>query len=145
MLQLQDAPYAAPGLQAVVSCNRCHSSVDGIAYRTACFHLFCPTCAKESFADGVTCSVCSTVLSKGDVKEVTIGVTSQLNAADVLFQLAYSDPQAEGLIANLHQIRMASADIEQFICTQLLHDANRQLEARKTVMREKAALDQQMV
>ena len=129
----------------LITCNRCQCVVDGIAYRTACFHLLCTTCAKESFSEGVTCSVCSTVLSKGDVKEVTVGVPNQSNVVDQLFQAVLCDLQSENLIDNLYKIRLATAEIEQFVCTQLYHEANQQLEARKAVLRDKTAFEHQLV
>ena len=129
----------------LITCNRCQCLLDGIAYRTACFHLLCTSCAKESFEEGVTCSVCSTVLSKGDVNEVTIGVPSQSNVMDQLFQALLCDLQSENLVDNLSKIRSAAEEVEKFMFTQLSHEAKQQLEARKTISRDKTVLEHQLV
>jgi hypothetical protein len=134
------------GSASSVTCNRCGTGVDGIAYRTACFHLLCPSCAKEAFQHGVTCSVCNSVLSKGDVKEITVGVPAQYGAADALFQLVYGEgTTTDAVIRGLSNVRLAAANVEQFVCTQLLHDAAVQLEARRATTRDKAALENQLV
>jgi hypothetical protein len=103
-----------------LSCNSCRSHVDGIAYRTACLHLLCPTCAKSCFANGHTCTICRTVLSKGDVKEAVIGVSAQVDIDDAFFQMAFSTINLSDLVENLNRMRQAFAQLENFVSTQLL-------------------------
>jgi hypothetical protein len=89
---------------SALSCNSCHANVDGIAYRTSCLHLLCPACAKLSFVDGHTCSICSTVLSKGEVKETVIGTSAQIEMSDSLYQIAFSTADLRNILGNLHCI-----------------------------------------
>ena len=113
----------------VVTCNYCNNSVDGVAYRTSCSHLLCPACAKSSFVDGHTCTICSAVLSKGEVREAVIGVSAQINIADSLFQVAFSRTNFTEIIENLQSMRSAFAELEKFVSAQLLHEASRQKDA----------------
>lgn len=83
-------------------------------------HLLCPTCAKSCFADGHTCAICGTVLSKGDVKEAVIGVSAQVDIDDTLFQMAFSTINLNDLVENLNCMRQAFAQLENFVSTQLL-------------------------
>jgi hypothetical protein len=128
-----------------LSCNSCHAHVDGIAYKTNCLHLLCPTCAKESFADGHTCAICSTVLSKGEVKEAVIGVSAQVEVADSLFQIAFSTADLGDVVGNLNCMRLAFAQLENFVSTQLLFEASLQRESTMKVVQDNGDLRNQLV
>ena len=128
-----------------LSCNSCRSHVDGIAYRTTCLHLLCPTCAKNSFADGHTCSICSTVLLKGEVKEAVIGVSRQTDVTDSLFQIAFSKTCLGDIVENLHGLRLAFAELEKFVSSQLLLEAAQQQEASMKEFDENKRLCIQLV
>ena len=128
-----------------LSCNSCRSHVDGIAYRTSCLHLLCPTCAKNSFAAGHTCVICSTVLSKGEVTEAVIGVSGQINVADSLFQIAFSKASLGGIVENLHGMRLAFAELENFVSAQLLFEAGQHQEASMKEFSDNKNLCNQLV
>lgn len=126
-----------------LSCNSCHTNVDGIAYRTSCMHLLCPACAKHSFADGRTCTICSTVLSKGKVKEAVIGASAQVEVSDSLFQLAFSSANLVSIVGNLDNMRNAFVDLENFVSTQLLFEASQQqASAMKAAMENESLIDE---
>jgi hypothetical protein len=130
---------------SALSCNSCQANVDGIAYRTSCLHLLCPACAKHSFADGHTCSICSTVLSKGEVKEAVIGVSAQIEMADSLYQIAFSSPDFRNILGNLHNMRLAFSELENFISTQLLFEAASAQESTIKTLRENEDMSNQLV
>ncbi len=54
-------------------CNLCLSKVQGQAYRTACRHLYCETCAFTHFSSQRTCAVCESPLSEDGVIDLCIG------------------------------------------------------------------------
>ena len=128
-----------------VSCNFCNNSVDGVAYRTSCSHLLCPGCAKSSFVDGHTCMICSAVLSKGEVREAVIGVSSQLDIAESLFQVAFSRTNFTDIIENLQSMRRAFAELEKFVSAQLLHEASRQKDAASKMLGDCDHLNEELV
>jgi hypothetical protein len=129
----------------IVSCNFCNNSVDGVAYRTACSHLLCPGCAKNSFVDGHTCIICGAVLSKGEVREAVIGVSAQLDVTDSLFQVAFSRTDFADIIENLQSMRCAFAELEKFVSAQLLHEASRQKDATLKILGDCDNLNEELV
>lgn len=130
---------------SALSCNSCHANVDGIAYRTSCLHLLCPACAKLSFVDGHTCSICSTVLSKGEVKETVIGISGQIEMADSLYQIAFSTADLRNILGNLHCLRLAFSELENFVSTQLLFEASFAQESTTKALQETEDLSNQLV
>ena len=60
-------------MDKVICCNVCRNAVDGMAFRTSCFHLLCPMCAQESFQNGHKCPICNKTLEQQDVHEMTLG------------------------------------------------------------------------
>lgn len=126
-------------------CNSCHSKVDGIAYRTSCFHLFCPSCAKQIFSDGFTCNICTSVLSKGDVREVVIGAPSNPDISDAFYQMAIASTSFESITQNLQRIRHVMANIEQFVTIQLLYCIEITEGNRLEILRSNDALSSTLV
>ena len=131
--------------QSSLSCNSCGAHVDGIAYRTSCLHLLCPACAKHSFADGRTCIICSTVLSKGNVKEAVVGVASSVEMPDCLFQMAFSSAVFGGIVENLDSMRNAFAELENFVSKQMLLEASREHACTLKAVQENEILSEQLV
>lgn len=128
-----------------LSCNSCHSQIEGIAYRTSCLHLLCPACAKHSFADGRTCVVCSSVLSKGKVKEVVIGVAAQVEISSSLFQMAFATANLGSIVDNLDSMRHAFAELENLVSTQLLLEASQLQGSARKALQDNEILHDQLV
>jgi predicted RNA-binding Zn-ribbon protein involved in translation (DUF1610 family) len=101
-----------------ITCNSCDATVDGIAYKTRCNHLFCPSCAKAAFQRSSFCPLCSTNLVKGEVDEVNIGVAS-LPLMNCLYQNAFRECSWESAIHNVHEIREGTDEVIDFLMAQL--------------------------
>lgn len=103
----------------ILSCNVCSSKVDGIAYRTSCRHLLCPSCSRESFEVGCRCPVCDMKLSTADVKEVMIGIKESVEFTDNAFQYIFKGTDWIDIIENNQQVALEVANISTFLFTQL--------------------------
>ena len=128
-----------------LSCNSCRAHIDGIAYRTSCLHLLCSACAKHSFADGRTCLICGTVLSKGKVKEVVIGVPAQVEISSSLFQMAFSSANLGSIVDNLDSMRHAFAELENLVSTQLLLETSQLQRSAGKALQDNEILHDQLV
>ena len=110
-----------------LTCNICNQKVDGIAYRTSCFHLLCPSCSREAFEVGCRCPVCDTKLSITDVKELTIGVkdigSNNGDFIDKTYQYVFQSTNWEDIINFHHNYCQDLSIATKFLFCQLKDQA----------------------
>ena len=47
--------------------------IDGIAFRTTCFHIYCEPCAQNTFSKTSVCGCCQSDLSgEGEIRKIEI-------------------------------------------------------------------------
>lgn len=106
-------------------CNLCSSAVDGIAYRTRCAHLFCPTCAKATFQRSTLCSICNVQQHETDVHEIKVGIAiTDDMLRGVVFQYLLQNTDWEPIRDKLNALAEESLTTTNFVATQLLLAAN---------------------
>lgn len=117
-------------------CNSCQCTVDGIAYRTRCYHFYCPTCAKNAFQNDSFCPICNSSLNENDVNEVTIGIPS-VTLMDSLFQNALQSGSWDRINDNLQQISLGVMELTRFVTSQLLFEVSLSAMRRKAAEQER--------
>jgi hypothetical protein len=102
-------------------CNSCYSPVDGIGYRTKCFHFYCPSCAKSAFQSSTQYPICTTQLGDEDVTEVTLGMPSTKSALQgYLYQHVLESTAWEDVQHSLNRLLMGVMDCQHFVTSQML-------------------------
>lgn len=127
-------------------CNSCLNSVDGIAYRTRCAHLFCPTCAKATFQRSNICSVCSLQQRDIDVNEIKVGILmSDEMLQGILFQYLLQNTYWENIEDKLNKLNEESRATANFVVTQLIIGASTNAREKNKLELELGAQADQLV
>jgi hypothetical protein len=109
-------------------CNVCTAGVDGIAFRSRCHHLYCPPCAKSTFATSTICAICSTHLTDGDVSEMSIGIPVGEEAVmENMYQALLQNTSIPHITQRLSTMTLNTAHMVDFITTQLQTSATHAL------------------
>lgn len=98
------------------TCNSCNNKIDGIAYRTNCLHLLCPTCIQNNL--DCNCPICKNKLTKGSLTECIVGVEPP-PLMDSLFQIVLQDTSWNSIISNYHKLFEGLEEVNLFIISQL--------------------------
>lgn len=99
-------------------CNVCHGGIKGIAYRTHCYHLFCPACAQDNFHRQNACPICGAQLSIENVTETTIGTKCD-KIVDQMFQFALGGSDIEESMKLTVAMLQGIEEVSLFVHTQL--------------------------
>lgn len=127
-----------------LSCNLCSCKVDGIAYKTACRHIFCNFCAKKSFENDSFCPTCRSNLTSGEVTEVNIGIAS-VPLAETLFQNALQNTSWDKIVDNLNRISSTVTEVSQFVAEQLYLQSQQYKREKDKSVNELNTLNSHMV
>jgi hypothetical protein len=120
-------------------CNSCHSPVDGIGYRTKCFHFYCPTCAKSAFQSSTHCPICTTQLGDEDVSEINVGIPTTKSALTTyLFQHVLESTAWEDVQHSLDRLLLGVMDCQHFVTSQMLLEVS-----QAGLQRERAEMEVQ--
>lgn len=117
-------PVILPPAMESHACNVCQSSMQGMAYRTDCHHLLCPSCAQSSFQNSHSCPSCATYLKPENISEVMIGL-KVANIGDQLFQHVLSGEGIHDASARMESIFQTLQEISAFISVQLTEHSKR--------------------
>jgi hypothetical protein len=103
-----------------IVCNSCHADTDGIAYRTTCCHMFCPTCANAAFQSSSFCPVCSYQLKEIDVSEVLVGIEITTSGiVDKLLQYLFQNGSCKEVSSRVATMFHSAATAANLVYAQL--------------------------
>lgn len=92
------------------------------------------------------CTICNTVLSTGDVKEVEVGVPLQAgNVDELLFQAMLETSDFKAVSDSLNSLRATVTHMETFVTAQVVYEAKRHQASAEASLRDKERADDQLV
>ena len=128
-----------------ISCNVCQNRVDGLAFRTVCYHLLCPRCAQESFQGGNKCPICSCVLEQRDVSEMTLGMECSNDLVEAIYQNLFERTNWSNICESHEKLISATAYVSTFLFTQLTLEVRKEEEDKNSHRRKAEILQEELV
>jgi hypothetical protein len=127
-------------------CNVCCSGVDGIAFRTTCGHFYCPPCAKNTFGQSSSCSLCQCRLTDCDVIEVSVGIPVAEDAViGNMYQALLQSTEFFQIAQKLAKLTTCLTNVTTFVTSQLFHSALQSEKLRSNATRSVEGYAEQLV